>query len=252
MDSHARSLLERLNISASPKVPKLTTPEKGTTPVPAKMESDKPDTQNTPGSSPPRRPIYAAVAERDATTSLKDLLVSARQRSRETSTDTETRHVQSQPEDDESKVETSHLESKPTSAPIKSSPRQAVHTSDGETSVNPEEIPTTPSGSNKSSVASNGPEALPDTHKEQNDTPPGLYILNDAPSVVALPSIKTRIPKLQITMDAGGHACIGDGVEQISNISRTFNASDRDVISANTKYIVYALKGMLHTTFLTD
>src|SRR4051812_37658149 len=89
MDSHARSLLERLNTSASPKSPKAPTPEAKASPSLADESKDADSSENMAPSlhTPPRnqRPSTAALQGPEATMSVKDLLVSARYRSRESS-----------------------------------------------------------------------------------------------------------------------------------------------------------------------
>ena len=184
------------------------------------------------------------MAEKDTSASVKDLLNSARQRSRETSAETESATEHPQSGESEAKHPSTQLESSSTPIPAEKPSRPAVNISDGETSANPEEMPTTPSGSHKSSGESAGAETLPETHDEPSKAPNGLYIVNDVPSIVTLPSIEAEIPRLQITTDAEGRTCMGEGIEQIANLQRTFSVFDRDVISATIKYIVYALKGM--------
>ena len=244
MDAHARSLLERLNTSASPKFSKPSTPEKSSTPIPKAAEPKPSDTPESPISTPSRRSSHATAGEKDTSASVKDLLNSARQRSRETSAETESATERPQSGESEAKGPSTQLDSSSTPIPAEKPSRPAVNISDGETSANPEEMPTTPNGSHKSSGQSAGAGTLPETHDEPFKAPNGLYIVNDVPSIVTLPSIEAKIPRLQITTDAQGRTFMGEGIEQIANLQRTFSVFDRDAISATTKYIVYALKGM--------
>jgi hypothetical protein len=59
------------------------------------------------------------------------------------------------------------------------------------------------------------------------------------------------LPRLQVTKDKSGRTLVGEGVEQIANLARTFGQHDRDIIGATAKYIVYALKGIIQVKTLT-
>ena len=249
MDAHARSLLERLNTSSSPKPLKLSTPETKTiaTPVPVDIKLSSSNRHDTPNSPQNQRLTHATLEEPEATMSVKDLLVSARHRSRETSVapnsnSTEDTHpTESSPADTVVPYSSSRLH--PLAA--KDDGNIVIHTSDGDSSVNPEEMPTTPCGSNNSSTVSNGAEKQPHSPDIVHRSPPqGRRIVNDVPSVVTLLPMKPDIPRLQITTDSSECTFSGEGIGQIANIARTFGLYDRDIIGATTKYIVYALKGM--------
>lgn len=247
MEAHARSLLQRLNTSASPNPTKSPTPEAKpiATPISADSKTSETGPQITVISSPMQRPTQATLEGPDAIMSLKNLLVSARQRSRESSI------TQIPPSGEESHPTGSSSSETATQRPDSrlgpTSPNHTRHAvvnaSDGETSANPEEMPSTPSGSKTSSLVSNGMEHLQET-SHQARPPYGLRITNDVPSIVTLPFMKPHIPRLQIKTDDEGHTFPGDGIGHIANLSRTFDLYDRDIIGATTNYIVYALKGL--------
>ena len=116
--------------------------------------------------------------------------------------------------------------------------------SDADSGANPEEIPTTPCGSNLSSLVSNGTDTSPDASNIEHSSPTrGRRITNDVPSVVTLSPMRVLIPRLQIITDASGRTFPGDRIRQIANLARAFGLHDCDIIGATTKYIVYALKG---------
>jgi hypothetical protein len=250
MDAHARSLLELLNTSASRKVSKSSTSgtETVATPVPTDVVTSGVPGQVIQISPQTQRPIHATLEEPEATMSVKDLLVSARQRSRE---DSPAPSAHSKDNADSSGLHSS--ETAVLHSPTFVDPPRAkedcnvmVNTSDCYASVNQEEIPTTPGGSNNSSLVSNctgGSHNMPETSHLSRFQ--GVRIVNDVPSIVTLPPMKTDIPRLQITTDSSGRAFPGEGIEQIANLARAFGVYDREIISATTKYIVYALKGML-------
>jgi len=251
MDAHARSLLERLNTSSSPK------------PVP--KPSVTPETKNAGAASPlddkdigksvqegnislqPQRPTHATIEQAEATMSVKDLLVSARHRSRETSVAPSSHSTEDTHPTESSSSETVTQQTVSRLHPLSAKDDRHI-VSDGDSSANPEEIPTTP-GSNHSSLASNGTDNSRDTPTVGHSSPPrGYRITNDVPSIVTLSPMRVLIPRLQITTDPSGRTFPGDGIEQIANLTRTFGLHDRDIIGATTKYIVYALKGTSSTS----
>jgi hypothetical protein len=235
MDAHARSLLERLNTSTSPKPLKSSsaTPEQKSV-----VTSPSAETQVFQP-SPTSRLSKSSIGEsEDAAMSVKDLLDSARQRSRESS------HVgiQHAPSNStEAVVETTSL---PCST-AKPEPDEVVHLSDGASSGNAEETFATPSGSNKSSVVSNTEESLRKKSGSggQASPPPGRRIPSTVSSLITLLPSPADLPRLQIKIDSAGRTFVGDGIEQIANLARTFGVYDREIIGATSKYIVYALKG---------
>jgi hypothetical protein len=232
MDAHARSLLERLNTSSSPKPLKLSTPETKTiaTPVPVDIKVSSSNGHDTPN-SPQNQRLTHATLDRSRETSVAP-----------NSNSTEDTHpTESGPADTVVRYSSSRLH--PLAA--KDDGNIAIHTSDGDSSVNPEEMPTTPCGSNNSSTVSNGAEKQPHSPGIVHRSPPqGRRIVNDVPSVVTLFPMKPDLPRLQITTDSSECTFAGEGIGQIANIARTFGLYDRDIIGATTKYIVYALKGI--------
>jgi len=251
MDAHARSLLERLNTSTSPKVSKTSTPEPKSTITPPAVESK--DSEERKRASPVPYASHqtslsspAIAANPESTMSVKDLLVSARHRSREstendaglaipeTTMNGASGAIQSVPRDPDETIATTTG---------KDDPKLVINTSDGDSSGVLEEMPSTPGGSNNSSLVSSGSDsrAVPETAPLHR--PQGVRVSCDGPSVVTLPTMNAQIPRLQTTTDVSGRTFSGEGIEQIANISRTFGPHDRDIIGATTKYIVYALKG---------
>jgi len=122
-----------------------------------------------------------------------------------------------------------------------------INTSDGDSSAVAEEMLSTPAGSNISSIVSNGTDnSIEVPIAAAEETPQGIRIVNDVPSIVALAATKSEIPRLQIRADDKGKATfVGEGIGHIANLSRSFGAYDRHIIGATSKYIVYALKGTL-------
>jgi hypothetical protein len=246
MDAHARSLLERLNTPSSPKPLKSPTFETKTIATTVSMDNKSTTSSGheTPISPQNQRPTHATLDEPEATMSVKDLLVSARHRSRESSLVPSSHSIEDTHPTETSSIDTVIQESSclhPLST--KDGGNIAVNTSDGDSSAK-EELPTTPGGSNNSSIVSNNAEKLRDHSVDVRLYPPqGRRIINDIPSIVTLPSMKPDIPRLQITTDSAGRSFPGEGIEQIANLARTFGLHDRDIIGATTKYIVYALKG---------
>jgi hypothetical protein len=177
--------------------------------------------------------------------SLKDLLVSARHQSRNPS-DGDISHSQSNDiTKSKSPEPVVQHDSHHHGVTTPNGRKLAVNTSDGDSSANPEEMPTTPSGSNHSSLVSQDadiPLAVAVTGK--SSTPLGLRIVNESPSVVALSSMKPYLPRLQVATDDTGRTMLGEGVQQIANLARSFGQHDREIIGATVKYIVYALKGI--------
>lgn len=248
MDAHARSLLERLNTSPA-KPSKLSTPETKTigTPVPVDIKLSSSSGHDALSSPQNQRLTHAKLEEPEATMSVKDLLVSARHRSRETSLAPNSNSTEDTHPTESSRSDTVVPYSSSCLYPLaaKDDGNIVIHTSDGDSSANPEEVPTTPCGSNNSSTVSNEAEKRPHSPGIVYRNPPqGRRIVNDVPSVVTLSPMKPDIPRLQITTDSSDRTFAGEGIEQIANLARTFGLYDRDIIGATTKYIVYALKGM--------
>ena len=199
--------------------------------------------QDDPISPQTQRPTHATVEQPEATMSVKDLLVSARHRSRETSVAPSSHSTEDTHPTESSSSETVTQQTVSRLHPLTAKDDRHI-ISDGDSSANPEEIPTTPSGSNNSSLVSNGTGNSRDLPTTDHSFPPrGHRIPNEVPSVVTLSPMRVLIPRLQITTDPSGRTFLGDGIEQIANIARTFGLYDRDIIGATTKYIVYALKG---------
>lgn len=248
MEAHALSLLQRLNTSASPKVskPSASEAEKIATPVRPDIITSGVLGQVTSTSLQEQRPIHATLEETEATMSVKDLLVSARHRSRDASLapsaySTDNTHSRIHP----SEADVQHSPALPNPSPAKGDHHIMVNTSDCYSSINQEEMPTTPGGSNNSSLVSNCTDNLhgmPEASRLSRFQ--GLRIVNDVPSVLTLPPMKTDLPRLQIITDSSGRVFPGEGIEQIANLARTFSIYDREIIGATTDYIVYALKGM--------
>ena len=253
MDAHARSLLERLNTTSSPKPLKSPTPETKTTATTVSMDnkSTASSGRETPISPQNQRPTHATLEEPEATMSVKDLLVSARHRSRETSLaphshSTEDTHP-TEINSTDTVIQHSSCRLHPLSA--KDDRNIVVNTSDADSSAK-EELPTTPGGSNNSSIVSNSAEKLRDHSVDVHLNPPqGRRIINDVPSIVTLSPMNPDIPRLQITTDSASRSFPGEGIEQIANLTRTFGLHDRDIIGATTKYIVYALKGVSSSSY---
>ena len=163
MDSHARSLLERLNTSASPKSSKATTPEARASPSLADEPKDTDSSETVAPSlhtpSQNQRSSTAALQGPEATMSVKDLLVSARHRSRETSESESTVANPSTALNNtgaaNDSIATDPNQSLP-AVPETANQKLVVITSDGDSSGVAEEMPTTPGGSNNSSLASSG------------------------------------------------------------------------------------------------
>jgi hypothetical protein len=248
MDAHARSLLERLNTTSSPKPLKSPTSETKRIATPVSMDNipTAGSGHKTPISAQNQRPTHATLEEPEATMSVKDLLVSARHRSRETSLapsshSTEDTHP-TETNSTDTVIQDSSSRLHPLSA--KGVSNIVLHTSDGDSSAK-EELPTTPGGSNNSSTVSSSAEKSCDLSVDVHLNPPqGHRVINNVPSIVTLSPMKPNVPRLQITTDSAGRSLPGDGIEQIANLARTFSLHDRDIIGATTKYIVYALKGM--------
>lgn len=253
MDQHARSLLERLNTSASPKASKTSIPEPKTSVSPPAAEakdfedfksiSPAPNVASQTRSSP-----RASPHGNEAAMSIKDLLVSARHRSRETSAENDANLSDpattmnsagaangSAPKD---------LDKGFTTTPGKAEQKLVINTSDGDSSGVAEEMPTTPGGSNNSSLASSGVASHDAPGISSLNRPQGVRMSCDGPSLFILPTTHAHMPRLQTITDDNGNTYTGEGIEQIANISRAFGHHDRDVIGATTKYIVYALKGI--------
>jgi hypothetical protein len=249
MEAHARSLLERLNTASSPKpLSKSATPEPISLASPFAVDTRK-DLSLDPPISPANRSANRDVLDgSEASMSVKDLLVSARHRSREQSVETNPRLADNIAGNDTHHTDTEAKQPEsPTNAPlIKENHRAVLNTSDGDSSANPEDLPTTPSASNNSSVVSNGAEISHSVTVSTN-SPQGLRIVNNVPSIVTLPQMKSHIPRLQFNSDSSGRTFPGEGIEQIANLARSFDHCDRDVIGATSKYIVYALKGYVRS-----
>jgi hypothetical protein len=247
MEAHARSLLERLNTASSPKpLSKSATPEPIPLASPFAVDTRKELSLDTPISTESRSANRDVLDGPEATMSVKDLLVSARHRSREQSVEANPRLADNSAANDTHHTDPEAKQSEPpTNAPrIKENHGAGLNTSDGDSSANPEDLPTTPSASNNSSVVSNGAE-ISHNGTVNTNSPQGLRIVNNIPSIVTLPQMKSHIPRLQFNSDASGHTFPGEGIEQIANLARSFGHYDRDVIGATTKYIVYALKGYI-------
>ena len=256
MDAHARSLLERLNTSSSPKPLKLSTSE--TKAIATSVSTEiKPSTTTINDASMPFQvhlANHATLEESEATMSVKDLLVSARHRSRETSPPSSNFTEDTHPaESSSSDTVVQPPSSRIHRLPVKDDRKIVVHTSDGDSSANPEEMPSTPCGSNNSSLISNGAENNSNSQGAvSSNPPPGRRIINDVPSIVTLSSMKPDIPRLQNRTDPTGRTFPGDGIRQIAHLARSFGLYDRDIIGATTKYIVYALKGMSSYYFILN
>lgn len=256
MDSHARSLLERLNTSVSPKVSKAPTPEAKASPSLPAHESKDADSSETmpPSLSTPRpnqRSSSAALQGLDATMSVKDLLVSARHRSRETSeNDSNIANPPTAPNNTgaaDGSIATDPNNSITAVSEV-GSRKLVINTSDGDSSGLAEEMPTTPGGSNNSSLASSGGPSRNVSETASSTQPQGVRVNCAGPSLVMLPRMNPHLPRLQNVTDDTGRIVSGEGIGQIANISRTFGHHDRDIIGATTKYIVYALKGVPRQT----
>jgi len=236
MDAHARSLLERLNTSASPKPLK---PSSIPDPPMTSASSAAVTFQNVP-SSPSTRPLtkQAKIGESEDAVSVKDLLDSARQRSRETS------HASLEPVQFKS-TEPSAAAPSSLSITTKIDQDGPPHLSDGGSSGNQDEVFETPTaGSNDSSVVSN-PEDSPRTKSGAEGQPPpqGRCIPQNISALITLSPMKPDLPRLQMGNDSNGRPFTGDGIEQIAILARTFGVYDREIIGATSKYIVYSLKG---------
>jgi hypothetical protein len=242
MDAHARSLLDLLNTSSSPKYSKLSTPEKSATPTPVTKNSDKSEEQKTPISLLSRT-SHNGLEGPDASLSLKDLLLSAR-KSRETSAEAEMAPEQPKSGEEDIRSYPTNLEANSAPPLEENSPQAILHTSDGETSEHHEEIPTTPSGSNKSSIVSTVTEAASDPIKHTSSLT-GYYINDDVPSSIMLPPIDEQIPRSDISADGEECTYMGLKVKPIANIPRTFSSDAWDVISATTNYIAYTLESTM-------
>jgi hypothetical protein len=244
MEAHARSLLERLNTTSSPKpLSKSSTPEPKWLAAPLPVHPIRESSQDSHISTLNQLSTDDMLDDPEDSMSVKDLLVSARHRSRETSTEAHA-HLADNSADNgipHTDVEDPHSDSQPESTLKKDIHETVLDTSDGDSIANPES-PTTPSASNNSSLISNGAENSDGTISHL-DPPHGLRIVNSAPSIVSLPHMKSQIPRLQINTDPSGRTYPGEGIEQIANLVRPFGRYDRDIISATAKYIVYALKG---------
>jgi len=208
MDAHARSLLGRLNTSSSPKLLKSPTPDAKTIAATVSMDNKAAASSGheTPVSPQNQRSTHATLEEPEETMSVKDLLVSARHRSRETSLapssytteDTHPTEINSP----DTVVQHSSSRLHPLSA--KEDHNIVMNTSDGDSSAK-DELPTTPGGSNNSSIVSNSAEKLCDHSVDISSNPPqGRRIANDVPSIVALMSMRPDIPRLQIATDPAG------------------------------------------------
>jgi hypothetical protein len=246
MEAHARSLLERLNTASSPKSsPKSSTPEPKWLAAPLAVHPTTEHSQDSPVSTLNQRSTHD---DPEDSMSLKDRLVLARHHSRERSTERQA-HL---PDNSatigiqNTDVEGVHSDSQPEPNSIKEHHHTVLNTSDGDSIINAAESPTSRSGSNDSSVVSNGVEKA-NGNISHPDPLYGLRIVNNDPSIVSLPIMKSQIPRLQINTDSGGRIFPGEGIEQIANLVRSFSHYDRDIISATAKYIVYALKG-IHPT----
>jgi hypothetical protein len=244
MEAHARSLLERLNTTSSPKpLSKSSTPEPKWLAAPLAVHPIKESSQDSHISTLNQLSTDDMLDDPEDSMSVKDLLVSARHRSRETSTEAHA-HLADNSADNgiqHTDIEDPHSGSQPESTSKKDNHEAVLDTSDGDSIANPES-PTTPSASNNSSLVSNGAENS-DGPISHPDPPHGLRIVNSAPSIVSLPHMKCQIPRLQINTDPSGRTFTGEGIEQIANLVRSFGHYDRDIISATSKYIVHALKG---------
>jgi hypothetical protein len=251
MDSHTRSLLDRLNTSVSPKVSKAPTPEAKASPsLPADESKDVDSSETMPPSlstpRPNQRSPGAALQGLEATMSVKDLLVSARHRSRETSENDS--NIANPPTAPNTGAGDGSIETDPNSSinavSEAASRKLAINTSDGDSSGLAEEMPTTPGGSNNSSLASSGGPSRNVSETASSTRPQGVRVNCAGPSLVMLPRMNPHLPRLQNVTDDTGRIVAGEGIGQIANISRTFGHHDRDIIGATTKYIVYALKGV--------
>ena len=257
MDSHARSLLDRLNYG-SPKPPKTpTAPETKVAEAVSLSTPENKESQFQSGSQspspPPEKRGLPATLQTEASIKLNDMLMTARQRSRETSSASPSNSASLNEGASEANSSDTVI---PPLAPStravnplteKDEQQNVVNTSDGDSSAVAEEMLTTPAGSNISSIVSNGTyNSMEASIPASDDTPQGVRIVNDVPSIVSLAASKSEIPRLQITTDASGRATfVGEGIEHIANLSRSFGAYDRHIIGATSKYIVYALKGTL-------
>jgi hypothetical protein len=249
MEAHARSLLERLNTTSSPKaLSKASTPEPKWLAAPLPVHPIKQSSPDSHISTLNQLPTDDMLDDSEDSMSVKDLLVSARHQSRETSAEAYA-HLDDNSADNgiqRKDVEDPHSDSQPEPTSKKDNHEVGLDTSDGDSIANPES-PTTPA-SNNSFPVSNGAENS-DGSISHLDPPHGLRIVNSAPSIVSVPHMKYQIPRLQINTDPSGRTFPGEGIEQIANLVRSFGHHDRDIISATAKYIVYALKGA-HPTAL--
>lgn len=236
MDVHARSLLERLNTSTSPKPIKSSSTPEAMPSVAAAPE----DVQGGPPSPPsPSNRLFKqpSIGETEDAMSLKDLLDSARQRSRESSVNA-VQHLQ--PNSTETFVQVPPSPS----ITVKHDHDGASQLSDGASSGNVGEVFATPSGSNNSSVVSNAEDSPRRKAVSVTQTSPqGCRIPSIVSALTTLPPMKPHLPRLQIRTDSNGRTFTGEGIEQIANLARTFGVYDREIIGATSKYIVYALKG---------
>jgi hypothetical protein len=234
MDAHARSLLERLNTSASPKpIKSSSAPD----PKPSSTVSITGDVQDVPTSPSSRTSKQPSVGDSEEAMSVKDLLDSARQRSRETS-HAGVDHVASNP------TQPLYEAASSLSMTTKADRDEPPHMSDGASSGNVEETFATPSGSNNSSVVSNTEDSSRRKSGSGTLAPPqGRRIPNNVSCLITLSPMKPDLPRLQMKTDSSGRTFVGDGIEQIANLSRTFGVYDREILGATEKYIVYALKG---------
>lgn len=249
MEAHARSLLERLNTASSPKpLSKSATPEPKSLASPFTVDTRKDSSPNPSISSVNLNADRDVLDGPEATMSVKDLLVSARHRSREQSVEAHASLADNSEANDarHTDAEARHSETPPIAPVDKESQPAVINTSDGDSSANHEDLPTTPSGSNNSSIASISAN-ISQTVTVNKSSPQGFRIVNDVPSIVTLPHVKSEIPRLQFNSDSSGRLFPGDGIEQIANLARSFGLYDRDVIGATTKYIVYALKGYIRS-----
>jgi len=236
MDAHARSLLGRLNTSASPRPLKSSSipdsPTTSATPAPGVV-------QNAPSAHSPRLSTKQPnIGESEDGMSVKDLLDSARQRSRESS---------------HAGLESVQFISAEPSAAAASSPSIATkidqdgppQLSDGCSSGNADDTFETPiAGSIDSSVVSNTDDCPRAKSGSEAPAPPqGRRIPPKVSELIILSPMKPDLPRLQIGTDSSGRTFSGDGIEQIANLARTFGVYEREIIGATNKYIVYALKG---------
>jgi len=247
MDAHARSLLERLNTSSPKSIFKVSITAKeeiaSTDPLePNDSGKTVPEAVISPGT---QRSASANIEQPDASTPVKDLLVAARhrQRSRETSACSSSHSTDDTYPTEVGSPGTVTLKGGSQIHPV--SAKDDLHgVSDADSTANPEGIPTSPSGSTRSSLLSNATDKSRDaSNSVQYSNPCGHRIIHDVPSVVTLSPMGVLVPGLQILTDVGGRTIPGDRIRQIANLQRTFGHHDRDIIGATTKYIVYALKG---------